>query len=293
MFLASDIHERPIALALLEQARKKEEQSRSLRVLAAREFRYPVQQQKVTVQVEHYRIVNLLEKFVLRAYREINPAPAIEELANALGLDVIFLRTTCDGLMARGYLSKNLRVTEEGGKAFSLERIFEEPEATTRYFIQDLVQDELYASKRPLVEINNSEFEDFSPYLPEHLKQFPAFEFQLSESQFQEWNLDCHKPDEGSVVSAIRPEGEPELCWKRIAIFVLYDEILGKEPEKCITFQAYSAKSQSLPAIAEWLTDQFQQQKLSLKTLCGLDDQLLTREGELSSDDNTENRESL
>jgi hypothetical protein len=285
MFLATDLQERPITPALLEQARKLEEQPRGLHVLAAREFRYPVQQQKVTVQVEHYRTINLLEKFILRAYREIAPAPAIEELANALGLDTLFLKTACDSLMAQGYLSKNLRVTEEGEKAFSSENIAEESETTTRYFVRDLVQSELYVSKRPLVEINHDEFEDFSPYLPEHLKQFPAFEFQLSEAQLREWNLDCHKPDEGSVVGAIRPEGEPELCWRRIAIFVLYHETPDKAPEQCITFQAYSARGQPLPIVAEQLTEQFQQRKFTLKTLCELDETLLMREEERPSDD--------
>ena len=123
MFPASNVDLRPIAPALLPVAQKIEERSPGLHVLAARQFRYPVQQQKMSVRVDQYRRVNLLEKFILRASAEIFPAPSLEEVADALGLDPIFIESAFDELSDRKniiYTNKGLHVTEEGKKTLFL-----------------------------------------------------------------------------------------------------------------------------------------------------------------------------
>src|SRR5215471_1608095 len=114
MFPALDTNLRPIAPALLQQAQKIEERSPGLHVLAARELRYPVQQQTVNLRAERYRKLNLLEKFVLRAYAEITPTPSMEELAGALSLDPAFIRNTFNDLISLQNISQSLQVTEEG-----------------------------------------------------------------------------------------------------------------------------------------------------------------------------------
>ena len=61
MFPVSSTEQRPIASNLLTTAQKMEERSPGLHILAAREFRYPVQQQQISVRTEQYRRINLLE----------------------------------------------------------------------------------------------------------------------------------------------------------------------------------------------------------------------------------------
>ncbi len=176
IFPAPNTNLRPIAPALLQQAQKIEERFPGLHVLAAREFRYPVQQQKVNLRAERYRKLNLLEKFVLRAYAEITPAPSIEELAGALGLDPVFIRNTFNDLVSLQNISQSLQVTEEGRKSLSSETVSEGSEYDTWYLIQDPVQGSANFSRYPLAEIDENEFEDLSPYVQKDLVRFPAFE---------------------------------------------------------------------------------------------------------------------
>jgi len=288
IFPAPNTNLRPIAPALLQQAQKIEERFPGLHVLAAREFRYPVQQQKVNLRAERYRKLNLLEKFVLRAYAEITPAPSIEELAGALGLDPVFIRNTFNDLVSLQNISQSLQVTEEGRKSLSSETVSEGSEYDTWYLIQDPVQGSANFSRYPLAEIDENEFEDLSPYVQKDLVRFPAFEFQPAALQLQDLGLDFHNPDEGRFVTEMESEGEPELRWKRVAIFVLYDT-LSDSADKSITIQARS-EGQSLPIITEWLESQIQHQRLSLKTLCGLDDEVFAQEEKFQTDENAEER---
>ncbi len=287
IFPASSTHLRPIAPALIAQAQKIEERSPGLHVLAAREFRYPIQQQQVGVQAERYRKLNLLEKFVLRAYAEITPTPSLAELAGALGLDPVFIRNTFNDLVSLQNISKN-QITEEGKKSLSSETVSEGSEDDTWYLMQDLVQSNVSFSRYPQPEINEYEFEDLSSYVQKDLRQFPAFELRPAALQLQEMGLDFHNPDEGRFVTEIKPEGQPEIRWKLVAIFVLHDT-LNESTDKSIAIQARS-EDQSLPIIAEWLTSLIQQQRLSLKTLCGLDDEMLAQEEIFQPGENVEER---
>ena len=83
----------------------------------------------------------------------------------------------------------------------------------------------------------------------------------------------------------ITPIDAPELCWKQIAVFVLYDA-LEEDTEDAITIQVLS-EGMSIPAIGAWLEAQMQQQGLSLKALCGLSDEMLTQEEEGQPEEET------
>src|SRR5215475_11086034 len=81
-----------------------EERSPGLRVLVARQLRYPVLQRELRVQVDTIRKLNLLEKYILRAATELNPRPGILELAKVLHLDPAFITLVCQQLSEKGCL---------------------------------------------------------------------------------------------------------------------------------------------------------------------------------------------
>jgi hypothetical protein len=289
MFSVISAEQRPIASTLLPEAQKMEERSPGLHVLAAREFSYPIQQQKVVIQAEQFHKINLLEKFLLRAYVEISPPPSREELATALGLDPIFIRSIFNDLIALQNISNTrdgLRVTEEGRKSLSRETVSEGLIYDTWYLIQDTVLATIFFSRQPLDEFGE-DLEDLSSYVKKDLTQFPVFDFNLAElqPQFEKLGLDFHNPDEGRFVTEMAPE-LPELRWKQIAIFVLYDT-LSESADKAITIQARS-EGRSIPLVGEWLEALVQEQNLSLKTLCGLSDETFVQEEELQSENSTQ-----
>ncbi|HEY0752524.1 MAG TPA: hypothetical protein VGD98_00980 [Ktedonobacteraceae bacterium] len=283
MFPLSSIDQRPtIAPGLIAAARALEERSPGLHVLAARPFRYPVQQQKVTIRVDVSRKLNLFEKYMLRAALEISPPPSLEDVADAFGLDPIFIKSTLDGLVSLQnitYTGGSLRVTAEGKKSLTDEHVPDDPLYETWYFMQDMVLGTSLFSPEPLEELDSG-LEDLSTYLQRDLTQFPVFEFHLSELQtrLKSMGLKLHNPEEGSTVTALRATGAPEVCWKAVDLFVFYDT-LNEGTEQTITFQAGLGESR-IPAIGTWLAEHLQAQNLSLKALCGLDDNLLARQEE-------------
>lgn len=286
MFLASSIDLRPIVPRLLARAKRIEEESPGLFVLAAREFRYPVRQQKVEVQAEQFHRMNPLEKFVLRAIRELPSTPSPEELALALGLDPIFIKNTFSSLTSLSTIASDGNrsyVTEAGKAALSNEKISEEPIRETWYLVQDPVLNTTTFTTWSL-EDAEEDIDDLRAHVQKNLMQFPAFSLDLAslQPQLQDLGLSLHDPDNNRIVISITPAALPEQHWKRIAVFVLYDTF-EENPERRVTFQVRvrderSAQDQHNAQIAEWLVSQLQEQKLSLKTLCGVTDDMIMQE---------------
>ena len=86
-------------------------------------------------------------------------------------------------------------------------------------------------------------------------------------------------------MTELAPVARPELRWKRIAIFVLYDS-LSEDEDTSITFQTRS-EDLLIPLVGDWLEGQLQEQNLSLKVLCGLTDDVLEQEEEESQIDDS------
>jgi len=283
IFPASSTNTRPIASALRARAQKLEEGHPLHHVLAAREFRYPVQLQEVSIRAEQYRKMNLLEKFILQAATEVFPRPSLEELADALGLDPVFVNNTVKDLRSMQSIAgdnNDLRATDEGRKSLASEIITEEPIVETRYCIQDTLLDTTMFSNFRLKEIDD-DLEDLSPYIDQDLTQFSLFDWETDDlqAQLQVLSLDLHDPDSNRFVTNITPASPPEIRWRPISIFVLYDTS-ERDDDKVITFEARSFENQVIPIIGKWLEAQLQQGKLSLKTFCGLNDDIfLSDEG--------------
>jgi len=243
-------------------------------------------QQKVEVQAEQFHRMNPLEKFVLRAINEIPSTPSIEEVALALGLDPIFIRNTFSYLVSlHNIVSDGNRsyVTEAGKAALSNEKVSEEPIRELWYLVQDPV---LGTDTFTTWSLNDADedIEDLRAHVKKILTQFPPFSFDLAslQPQLQDLGLSLHDPENNRIVISITPTALPELHCKRFAVFVLYDT-LEEDPERRVTFQVRvkderSSQDQHDPQIAEWLASQLQEQDLSLKTLCGVTDDMITQE---------------
>lgn len=286
MFLTSRLDLRPIVPSLLARATRIEEDSPGLYVLAAREFRYPVRQQKVEVQADQFHRMNLLEKFVLRAFHELPPPLSISEVALALGVDPVFIRNTFNYLVSLQAIANDGHrpyVTEAGKAALSNEKVSEEPIREIWYLVQDALLNTATFLSTPL---HNADMdgEDLRTHIQKDLTQFSPFSFDLAtlRPQLQDLGLNLHDPESNRIVSSITPMALPELCWKRIAVFVLYDMEKEKQEER-VAFQVRvknERDSQDRPhdQIAEWLAAQLQARHLSLKTLCGVTDDMIARE---------------
>ncbi len=230
--------------------------------------------------------MNPLEKFVLRAINEIPSTPSIEEVALALGLDPIFIRNTFSYLVSlHNIVSDGNRsyVTEAGKAALSNEKVSEEPIRELWYLVQDPV---LGTDTFTTWSLNDADedIEDLRAHVKKILTQFPPFSFDLAslQPQLQDLGLSLHDPENNRIVISITPTALPELHCKRFAVFVLYDT-LEEDPERRVTFQVRvkderSSQDQHDPQIAEWLASQLQEQDLSLKTLCGVTDDMITQE---------------
>ena len=294
IFPASSTNTRPIASALLSQAQRIEEGHPGLHVLAAREFRYPVQQQELSMRAELFREMNLLEKFILLASSEVSPRPSLEELADALGLDPIFIKNTFNDLISMQsitYDNDGLHVTDEGRKSLSSEIIVEEPIVEMRYLIQDTLLHTITFSNSRLRYVSDN-FEDLSLYIEQNLTRFRDFDWSANELQahLQELSLDLHAPNSNRSVTDITPTSPPEICWRPISIFVLYDT-LEENDDEVITFEARSFDNKVIPTIGKWLEAQLQQKNLSLKTLCGLNDDMVIPDEELQDDESSDELE--
>jgi hypothetical protein len=259
-----------------------------LYVLAARKFRYPVQQQELNIHAEQYRKMNILEKIMLQAYTEIVPRPSLEELAEALGLDPVFIKNTFHDLISMQSLAYSVngpRVTDEGRQSLHSEMITEPPLDETRYLIQDTVLDTTEFSHRRLEAVED-DLEDLSLYVDQDVKRFPVLNCDANElqSQLQEWGLDLHDPDKNRFVTAITPTSPLEIGWRPLSVFILYDT-LQEHPDEAVTFEVRSFGDKIVPQGGKWLEAQLQQRNLSLKTLCGLLDEVTFEEKEELSDD--------
>lgn len=288
IFTTASAETRPIASTLRPQVQEMEESQPGLYVLAARQFRYPVQQQELSIHAEQYRKVHLLEKVILQAYTDIVPRPALEELADALGLDTIFIKNTFQDLISMqslAYGTYGPHVTDEGRKSLHSETIADPPLDEIRYFIQDTVLNTTDFSHFRLRSVND-DFEDLSLYVDQDLTKFPVLNFSANELQalLQECDLDLHDPDQNRFVTDITEISPPEIGWRPLSVFILYDT-LQENADEAITIEVRSFENKIVPRVGEWLEAQLQQRNLSLKTLCGLLEEDTFEEEEEASDD--------
>ncbi|MEG3918677.1 hypothetical protein QUA07_05960 [Microcoleus sp. T3_A4] len=264
MFLASST--KPIDSNLSSLAEQIEQQNPGLSVLAARQFRFAIRQTPLEVAISEPREFNVLEEFILRAGVEFEPAPTLKELADLLGLDEIFVKTTAATLVSL----ESLEVAENGKIAIAQQgRDFFEKGAVSRSQIQSI-----YAISDPLNQTLTFKFDALaaeSVNLPD-LADLVSLEHKISDLAnlslaeiqplIQDSGLGIHAPQNGKIVSACDVVGDDLDIWQTVSIFVLLDAIENKT-----TIQARQGK-QILETASNLLNELESQQKLFLNDLC-------------------------
>ncbi|MEG4241465.1 hypothetical protein QUA46_08025 [Microcoleus sp. MON2_D6] len=264
MFLASST--KTIDSNLSSLAEQIEQQNPGLSVLAARQFRFAIRQTPLEVAVSEPREFNVLEEFILRAGVEFEPAPTLKELADLLGLDEIFVKTTAATLVSL----ESLEVAENGKIAIAPQgRNFFEKGAVSRSQIQSL-----YAISDPLNQTLTFKFDalaaesvnlpDLADLVSLEHKITDLANLSLAEIQplIQDSGLGIHAPQNGKIVSACDVVGDDLDIWQTVSVFVLLDAIENKT-----TIQVRQGK-QILETASNLLNELESQQKLSLNDFC-------------------------
>ncbi|MBD1827157.1 hypothetical protein NDI47_26445 [Microcoleus vaginatus GB1-A2] len=243
-----------------------EQQNPGLSVLAARQFRFAIRQTPLEVAISEPRQFNVLEEFILRAGVEFEPAPTLKELADLLGLDEIFVKTTAATLVSL----ESLEVAENGQIAIAPQgRDFFEKGAVSRSQIQSI-----YAISDPLNQTLTFKFDalvaesvnlpDLADLVSLEHKITDLADLSIAEIQplIQASGLGIHVPENGKIVSECDVIGDDLDIWQTVSIFVLLDEIENKT-----TIQVRQGK-QILETASNRLNELETQQKLSLNDLC-------------------------
>ena len=276
MFLASST--KPIDSNLSSLAEQIEEQNPGLSVLAARQFRFAIRQTPLEVATCEPREFNVLEEFILRAGVEFEPAPTLKELADLLGLDEIFVKTTAATLVSL----ESLEVAENGQIAIAPQgRDFFDKGAVSRSQIQSI-----YAISDPLNQTLTFKFDalaaesvnlpDLADLVSLEHKITDIADLSIAEIQplIQASGLGIHVPENGKIVSEYAVIGDDLDIWQTVSIFVLLDAI-----ENQTTIQARQGK-QILETASNFLNELESQQKLSLNDLCKLTQDIAQQESE-------------
>lgn len=257
---------------LRSEVSKIEERSPSLRVLVARQIRYPVLQRELRVRVDTTRKLNLLEKYILRAATELYPPPGIPELAQILHLDATFIDLVCQQLSETGYLEVTpgglLLPTREGQRMYTLDEYTAEPDFQIWYYQQDPISlsSECRRDPLPIASKEVQQLDDVSDFLNRDLAMFPAFD-KAPLTDYNELGLTCHDPDNDRYVTDLQPTAEDELRWRTLGLFVIYDE-LAENSDEAITLQLRLG-TMLLQELSQELMQKMQDDTLRLEQLCG------------------------
>lgn len=279
MFLVSS--PKPIDPALQEFAKQIEKQSPAgISVLAGRQFRYCLEQISVEVTISEPRKFNILEEFILRAGMEIELIPPTEnELAQALGLDPVFVQNTAMTLRSL----ETLAVTPDAriiltpqGRQFYLEGSVPQPPQTKQiYAISDPLQGNLFFLSSPLeeVQIELPIFEDFIT-IENRCQEISELELEELQRIIQASGLGLHVPEDGKIITAANFTEESQAIWQSVSIFAIFDAL-----EDAVKLQVKRGK-QILHYASDLLDILQTEGKFSLQNLMYLSDETIAAERE-------------
>jgi len=278
MFLISS--PKPIDPALQEFAQQIEKQSPAgISVLAGRQFRYCLEQISVEVTISEPRKFNILEEFILRAGMEMELTTTENELAQALGLDPIFVQNTANTLRSLETLAwtpdARIILTPQG-KQFYLEGSVPQPPQTKQiYAISDPLQGNLFFLSSALeeVQIELPIFEDFIT-IENRCQEMSELGLEELQRIIQASGLGLHVPEDGKIITAANFTKETQAIWQSVAIFVIFDAL-----EDAVKLQVRRGK-QILHYASDLLDILQTEGKVSLQNLLYLSDETIAAERE-------------
>ncbi len=264
MLLASSAKQIDANLSSL--AAQIEQQNPGLSVLAARQFRFAIRQTPLEVAISEPREFNVLEEFILRAGVEFDPAPTLQELADLLGLDQVFVKTTATNLVNL----ESLEVAENGtitiaplGKNFFNQGAVSRSQIQSIYAISDPLNQTL-TFKFDAVAAESIDLPDLADLVSLEHKITDLADLSIAEIQplIQASGLGIHVPENGKIVSQCDVVGDDLDIWQIVSVFVLLDGIENKT-----TIQLRQGK-QILETASNRLNELESQHKLLLNDLC-------------------------
>jgi hypothetical protein len=246
-------------------------------ILAAREFRYSVNQTPVEISIQEPREFNILEEFIIRAGLEFSPPPTEDELASILGLDPIFIRSTTANLQALETLAATSPITvTEKGRSFYAQGTVPQPAYPLQiYAVADALNGKLTFNSEP----GNDEVLNL-PDLAEFIKvgrkinDISALSLEKIQQCMQLSGLDFHAPELGKIVTDCKVLAPPQIIWKPLSLLVVFDAVANK-----VSIQIRSGK-QILASATERMAVLQSKGKIPWQSLCKLSQESINLERE-------------
>ncbi len=260
MFLASST--KPIDSNLSAVVEQIEKQNPGLSVLAARQFRCAKRQTPLEVTISEPRKFNVLEEFILRACIEFEPPPTLKELADLLGLDEVFVKTTATTLVSLDILEESGMgkiAIAPGGQDFCDLGAVNRSQIQSIYAISDPLNQTLTFKLDPL-RAENIDLPDLADVILIEDKIADIANLSITEIQplIENSGLGIHIPADGKLVTKCDVIGDDLNIWQSLSIFVLFDAIENKT-----TIQVREGK-QILETASNLLNELQAQAKISL-----------------------------
>lgn len=278
MFLVSS--PKPIDPALQEFVQQIEKQSPAgISVLAGRQFRYCLEQISVEVTISEPRKFNILEEFILRAGMEMELTPTENELAQALGLDPVFVQNTATTLRSLETLAwtpdARIILTPQGQQFYLEGSVPQPPQTKQIYAISDPLQGNLFFLSSALeeVQIELPIFEDFIT-IENRCQEMSELGLEELQRIIQASGLGLHVPEDGKIITAANFTKETQAIWQSVAIFVIFDAL-----EDAVKLQVRRGK-QILHYASDLLDILQTEGKVSLQNLLYLSDETIAAERE-------------
>ncbi|BAZ28372.1 hypothetical protein NIES4074_08040 [Cylindrospermum sp. NIES-4074] len=268
---------KPIDDNLKNLVKEIEEQSLSLSVLAARQFRYCLRQTPVELTIKEPRQFNVLEEFIIRAGIEFEPPPTADELASVLGLDPVFIQSTIATLQTLQTLAVTspITVTAEGRLFYEKGTVPQPPYSVQVYAISDPLREKVYFDAESLNDVTTN-FPDLAKFVTLEHKGSEVSSLQLEEVQqsIQTSDLALHLPDEGKIITAFRVIPQTKIFWRTISLYLIFDALEDK-----LSVQLRNGK-QILESASNRLEALQAEGKISLQALCELSNETINFERE-------------
>lgn len=269
--------------ALVEQI---EQQNPGLSVLAARQFRCAKRQTPLEVTISEPRKFNVLEEFILRACIEFEPPPTLKELADLLGLDEVFVKTTATTLVSLDILevsatgkialAKPSKTIAPGGRDFCDLGAVNKSHIQSIYAISDPLNQTLTFKLDPL-RAEKIDLPDLADLILLEHKIADLANLSITEIQplIENSGLGIHIPADGKLVTKCDVIGDDVNIWESISILVLFDAI-----ENQTTIQVRQGK-QILETASNLLNELQAEAKISLNDFCKGTENVVVQEAEI------------
>ncbi|MBD2493677.1 hypothetical protein [Nostoc sp. FACHB-280] len=278
MFLASAA--KPIDEHLKSLVDKIEAQSSSLSVLAARQFRYRLYQTPIEVTIQEARNVNLLEEFIIRAGIEFDTPLTADELASVLGLNSVFIKSTIATLQSLQVIgnTSEITVTPEGRLFYERGSVPQPPYTVKIYAFKSPLEENIIFKYEPLDLLDDAliTLPNLADFVNVEQENNDLISLSLDELKrtIQASSLGLHIPEDGKIINSCKIISPGQKIWRKTEVLVIYDA-----NDDQLNIQVRNS-NKILESVTNNLQSLIADEKISLKSLCFLSDDIINFERE-------------